>query len=148
MSNLRTFLRRYRAFTLVELLIVIVVLAVLAAIVIPKFADSSSRGKESSLKANLKIVRNAVELFKNDTGAYPAALSDLSASSAPASGKDSAAATKTITAGDFKGPYLSSVPNDPVSGSALTYSVASGTVGKVSASATGSDSAGTAFSTY
>lgn len=148
MSNLRSFLRRYRAFTLVELLIVIVVLAVLAAIVIPKFSDSSARGKESSLKTDLKLVRNAVELFKNDTGAYPAALSDLAATAAPASGKDSAAATKTITAADFKGPYLTSVPTDPVSGSALTYSVTAGTVGKVSASATGSDSAGTLFSTY
>ena len=148
MSNLRSFLRRYRAFTLVELLIVIVVLAVLAAIVIPKFADSSTRGKESSLKADLKLVRNAVELFKNDTGAYPAALADLTGASAPASGKDSAAATKTITSTDYKGPYLSAVPTDPVSGSALTYSVTAGTVGKVSASATGSDSAGTAFSTY
>ena len=78
MFKLRTFLKRSRAFTLVELLIVIVVLAVLAAIVIPKFNDSGIRGRESSLRANLKVVRNAVELFKTDTGSYPAQLSDLS----------------------------------------------------------------------
>lgn len=148
MSNLHRTLRRFKAFTLVELLIVIVILAVLAAIVIPKFADSSTRSKESSLKANLKQVRNAVELFKTDTSAYPAALADLAGTSAPTSGKDATGTTKAITASDFRGPYLSAVPSDPVSGSALTYSVASGTVGKVSASATGTDTAGIAYSTY
>ncbi len=148
MSNLRNKLRRSKAFTLVELLIVIVVLAVLAAIVIPKFGDSSTRGRESSLRANLKVVRNAVELFKNDTGAFPATLADIAATSAPANGKDSAAATKTITAGDWKGPYISEVPKDPVSNSALGYSVTSGTVGKVTSSATTSGSDGVAYSAY
>lgn len=146
MSRLHSYLRRYRAFTLVELLIVIVVLAVLAAIVIPKFGDSSTRGKESSLKADLKTVRNAIELFKADTGAYPAALADIAGTSAPTGGKDSAGGAKTITAGDYKGPYISSVPNDPVSGSALNYSVAAGTVGKVTSSATGNATDGTAYS--
>jgi general secretion pathway protein G len=51
-------------FTLVELLIVIVILAVLAAIAIPKFMDSGTRSKESSLKSNLKLVRTALELFQ------------------------------------------------------------------------------------
>ncbi len=148
MSKLHSTLRRYRAFTLVELLIVIVILAVLAAIVIPKFADASTRSKESSLKSDLKQIRNAVEIFKTDTGAYPAALTDLSATAAPASGKDSTGTTKTITATDWRGPYVSSVPNDPVSATAMTYSTASGTVGQVKPSATGSDSAGVLFSTY
>jgi len=148
MLKLRSFLKRSRAFTLVELLIVIVVLAVLAAIVIPKFNDSGTRGRESSLRANLKVVRNAVELFKTDTGAYPAALADLAATTAPANGKDNSGTQKAITAADYKGPYVAEVPNDTISGSAMTYSVASGTVGKVSSSATGNDTSGTAYSTY
>ena len=148
MFKLRTFLKRSRAFTLVELLIVIVVLAVLAAIVIPKFNDSGIRGRESSLRANLKVVRNAVELFKTDTGAYPAQLSDLAATTAPANGKDSSGTQKAITASDFKGPYVAEVPNDTISGSAMTYSVTSGSVGKVSSSASGADTAGTNYSTY
>ena len=72
-------------FTLVELLVVVVVLAVLAAIVLPKFMDSSTRSKESALKTDLKLMRNAVNLFFTDTGAYPATLADLAATSAPAS---------------------------------------------------------------
>ena len=148
MEKLRSTLKRSRAFTLVELLIVIVVLAVLAAIVIPKFADSGIRSKESSLRSDLSVVRNSIDMFKTDTGAFPSALADLSGAAAPASGKDSAGATKTITATDYKGPYLAAVPNDPVANAALTYSVTSGSVGKVSATATGNDSAGAAFSTY
>lgn len=148
MKRLRSLTQRCRAFTLVELLIVIVVLAVLAAIVIPKFGDSSARSRESSLRSNLKIVRNAVDLFKTDTGAYPAALADLAGASAPTSGKDKDGGSKPITAGDYKGPYVAESPKDTVSGADLTYSVAAGSVGKVSSSASGSDSANIAFSTY
>ena len=135
-------------FTLVELLIVIIVIAVLAAIAIPKFVNSSARSKEASLHADLKLVRNAVELFHNDTGGYPALLSDLSATTAPASGKDSTGAAYSIVATNWKGPYVATVPTDPVSTTALTYSITSPTVGQVNASATGSDSSGVAFSTY
>ena len=137
-----------KGFTLVELLIVIIIIAVLAAIAIPKFANSSTRGKESSLKANLKLYRNAVELFKNDTGAYPAALTDLTATTAPASGKDSAGSSTSITSTDWKGPYLNMQEVDSVSGTAFTYSTTSPTVGQVSPSATGNDSSGVAYSTY
>lgn len=127
--------RLRRGFTLVELLIVIIVIAVLAAIAIPKFANSSQRGKESALKADLKVLRNAVDLFKTDTGAYPGSIADLAATSAPANGKDSAGANKAINASDWRGPYLQSVPTDPISDAAYTYSTAAGTVGKVSSSA-------------
>ena len=135
-------------FTLVELLIVIIVIAVLAAIAIPKFVNSSERSKEASLHADLKLVRNAIQLFNNDTGYYPALLTDLAASAAPASGKDSTGTTQSITASNWKGPYLTTVPTDPVSTAALTYSVTSPTVGQVNSSATGNDSTGVAFSTY
>ena len=150
MEKLRSNLRRYRAFTLVELLIVIVVLAVLAAIVIPKFADSGSRSKDSSLKSDLQVVRSAVDLFKTDTGAYPAALTDLTAATAspPAAGKDATGATKAINASDYKGPYLPNVPADPTNSTTLAYSVAAGTVGKVTSANTGTDSSGIAYSTY
>jgi general secretion pathway protein G len=137
-----------RGFTLVELLIVIVILAVLAAIAIPKFMNSGVRSKESSLKSNLKLVRNSLELFHNDTGAWPATLSDLAVTTAPASGKDSTGATKTISSSDFKGPYIQSVPTDPVSNSAFTYSVTSPTVGTITSSASGNGLDGTAYSSW
>jgi general secretion pathway protein G len=127
--------RKSRAFSLVELLIVIIIIAVLAAVAIPRFANSTTRSKESALRANLKLFRNAVELFKADTGAYPAALADLVAASAPANGLDSSGASVAIVAADWKGPYLNSLENDPLSGAAFTYSTSSPTVGKVTSSA-------------
>lgn len=137
-----------KGFTLVELLIVIVIIAVLAAIALPRFMDSGQRSKESSLKANLVLVRNALELFKNDTGAWPSTLSDLTVTTAPASGKDNAGAAKTISASDYKGPYLRSIPNDPIANAAFTYSVTAPNVGAVSSSASGNGLDGTAFNTW
>lgn len=125
----------FRAFTLVELLIVIIIIAVLAAIAIPKFANSSGRSKEAALKADLRMYRNAIDLFKTDTGVYPASLDDLAATTAPANGKDTAGTTKAITAADWKGPYIQVVELDPISGAAFTYSVTSPTVGQVKSSA-------------
>lgn len=137
-----------RGFTLIELLVVVVVLAVLAAVVLPKFANSSQRSKESALKADLKMIRNAVQLYKNDTGAYPKLLSDLAGTSAAAQGLDAGGTAQAITAGDWRGPYVESLPNDPVSGSAFTYTTTSPGVGNVKSSATGNDSSGVAFSSY
>ncbi len=145
---IKKLLAKRGGFTLVELLIVIIIIAVLAAIAIPKFANQSQRSKESALRAELATLRNGIELFKNDTGAYPATPDDLAATTAPANGKDSAGNSKAITASDFKGPYISKVNVDPVSGAAFTYSTTSPTVGKLTSSASGNDSNGVAFSTY
>jgi general secretion pathway protein G len=141
-------IRKKRGFTLVELLIVIIIIAVLAAVAIPKFANSSQKSKESALRAELSLLRNAVELFKNDTGCYPASLSDLAATTAPATGKDKDGSDYTITASNYKGPYISRVNPDPVSGAAFTYSTTAGSVGNISSSATGNDSNGNPYSGY
>lgn len=137
---------RQRGFTLMELLIVIIVIAVLAAIALPRFINSGLRSKEASLKSDLKIYRNAVQLFLNDTGAYPATLAALSATTSPASGLDSAGSVKTITAADWKGPYIDSIMSDPVSSNSFTYAVTSPNVGKVTSSASGNATDGTAYS--
>jgi general secretion pathway protein G len=135
-----------KGFTLVELLIVIIIIAVLAAIAIPKFSNSSQRSKESSLRANLKLVRNAIDLFRADTGAFPANMAGLTTSTT--SGLNAAAATCTIAATDWRGPYLQAVPVDPVSGSAMTYGTAAADVGTVKSSATGNGLDGTPYSTW
>jgi general secretion pathway protein G len=69
MSNCR---RSASGFTLVELLIVVIILGVLAAVVIPQFANISGDAKESSLKSSLNTVRQAISLYRvqhNET--YP-----------------------------------------------------------------------------
>ncbi|MGI6294836.1 MAG: prepilin-type N-terminal cleavage/methylation domain-containing protein [Armatimonadota bacterium] len=131
-----------KGFTLVELLVVIVVLAVLAAIVLPKFMDSSARSKESALKSDLKLVRTAISLFQADIGKYPNSLADLAESDvSKVKGKDGAA----VSAGDWHGPYLESVVTDPISGQPFTYDK---NTGKVTSSASGSAMDGSLYNTW
>lgn len=56
------------AFTLVELLIVIIIIAIFAALAIPKFSSSTKQSKEASLRANLKLIREAGDRCETDTG--------------------------------------------------------------------------------
>ena len=53
------------AFTLVEVLIVVVIMAVLAATIIPQFSDSSKDAKISSVKFNLHTIRSQIEMYKS-----------------------------------------------------------------------------------
>lgn len=85
---------------------------------------------------------------KGFTLVEPAQLSGLAVTTAPANGLDSMAATKAILAADYKGPYVISVPTDPVSGEAFTYSTTAGTVGNVTSSAAGTATDGTNYSNW
>ena len=55
-------------FTLVEILIVVVILGILAAIVIPQFTDAASDARNSSVQSDLQTLRSAVELYKVQHG--------------------------------------------------------------------------------
>lgn len=140
--------RNRYGFTLVELLVVIVVLAVLAAIVLPKFMNSGTRSKESALKSDLKLLRSQVSMFQADTGSFPKTLADLAATSAPLKGLDSSGAEVSITSSDWHGPYIDSVPKDPITKADFTYGTTSPDVGKVTSSSTATSSEGTAYNTW
>lgn len=98
-----------RGFTLIELLIVIVVIAILALVVIPKVMGAGRKAKEATLKANLHQLRNALEQFQADTGLYPINTTDLVAlrSNPPPQGVTEGGVTQDIPAGTYQGPYLS-----------------------------------------
>jgi len=53
-----------RGFTLVEILIVVVILGILAAIVIPQFTQASTEAKANSLCSDLQTMRSQIELYK------------------------------------------------------------------------------------
>jgi len=55
---------RTRGFTLIEILIVVVILGILAAIVIPQFTDASQSAELSSVRSQLQTVRSQVELYR------------------------------------------------------------------------------------
>jgi prepilin-type N-terminal cleavage/methylation domain-containing protein len=57
-----------RAFTLIEILIVVVILGILAAIVIPQFTDASQEAMLSSVKSQLQTLRSQIELFRVKNG--------------------------------------------------------------------------------
>lgn len=131
---------RHRAvsgFTLIELLIVVIILAILAAIVIPQFTNSTVDAKEATLDANLSAMRSAIELYKaQHNGVYPgtavasggtcaspgvagtgAALSAQAFIDQLTAASDAAGHTCTIADATTNryGPYLrGKIPNEPI----------------------------------
>lgn len=63
--------RKASGFTLVELLIVVIILAILAAILVPQFSGSTDDAKLSSLDSNLAAVRSAIALYRQQHGELP-----------------------------------------------------------------------------
>ena len=91
---------RRGGFTLVEMLLVLVILAVLAAIVIPKFAGRSQQAKETAAKSQISSIELALDAFEVDTGAYPTSLTAL--------------IDQPNNVQNWKGPYLKKgIPLDP-----------------------------------
>jgi type II secretion system protein G len=60
-----------RAFTLIELLIVVAIIAILAAIAVPNFLEAQTRSKVSRVKADLRTMATAMEAYRVDNTAYP-----------------------------------------------------------------------------
>jgi prepilin-type N-terminal cleavage/methylation domain-containing protein len=71
--------KRQAGFTLVELLIVTIILAILAAIVVPQFAATTDDARDAAFDANLAGMRSAVELYRQQHGAYPGAVAAAAA---------------------------------------------------------------------
>ena len=63
---------RRSGFTLIEVLIVVVIMAVLAATIIPQFSASTDDAKDSSLRFNMHTLRSQIELYKIHHNTYPA----------------------------------------------------------------------------
>src|SRR5437762_4597425 len=70
-------MKKRRGFTLIEVLIVVVIMAVLAATIIPQFASSTDDAKTSSAKFNLHTLRSQIEMYKLQHGGLPPSLTNL-----------------------------------------------------------------------
>lgn len=64
-------IHRRRAFTLIEVLIVVIIMALLAATIIPQFSSSTSDAKKSSLDFNAHTMRSIIQMYRAQHNAYP-----------------------------------------------------------------------------
>ncbi len=116
-----------RGFTLVEILIVVVILGILAAIVIPQFTQASTEAKENSLRSDLQSMRSQIELYKCQHNDVPPTLANFNDQMVYCS--TIAGLTNTSKQRDTTyvyGPYLERVPENPFTGYA-TLVAAQGT---------------------
>ncbi len=103
-SSIRNQSRRTRseAFTLIELLLVIVIIGVLAAVVVPKFAGRTEQARVAAAKSQIANFETALDAFEVDNGYYPkgqGGLNDL--------------VVQPKDAPNWHGPYLKEIPIDP-----------------------------------
>src|SRR4051812_37318154 len=70
-------LKMRKGFTLIELLIVVVIIGILAAIAIPKFANTKSKAYVTAMKSDLRNLVTAEEAFFSDSSKYTGTVTDL-----------------------------------------------------------------------
>ncbi len=88
-----------RAFTLVEMLLVVTIIGILAALVIPKIVGRSEQARVTAAQADLASIKTTLDAFEVDNGYYPKSIQDL--------------VLAPNTAKNWHGPYLEKIPQDP-----------------------------------
>ena len=145
-----------RGFTLVEILIVVIILGILAAIVIPQFTNASNDARNSSVQSTLQTLRSQMELFKlqhADTPPTSTAITNWQIMLTTSTTVDTAV---TVGTGTNFGPYMQTPPVNPTNGQSAVGTAAATTVGWVYTNTAGSsqytiqavNTAGTGVLTY
>lgn len=94
---------RRKAFTLVELLLVVIIIGVLVAMSVPRLTGRSQEARRSVAKADIEVnIATALKMYELDNGKFPTTDEGLSALLKQPSDAD-----------NWKGPYLEKKPLDP-----------------------------------
>ncbi len=112
LGNMNNRIKNRKGFTLIELVVVILILAILAALIVPRIVGRTDDAKRSKAASDISTLRAQVQLYKTDVGNFPDALLDLR--TRPSEGADG-----------WRGPYLDKeLPTDPW-GNEYDYQVSS-----------------------
>lgn len=87
-------------FTLIEILVVLAIIAILLSMVTPKYFNTIERSKETTLKHDLIVMREAIDKYYSDRNVYPDTLDEL-----------------------VQLKYLRTIPDDPITETATTWVV-------------------------
>ena len=154
--------RKRGGFSLLELVIVVVILGIIAAIAIPRMSRGSEGAADSALKGNLAVLRNAIDLFIAEHDGVVPTLANLPDSLTKNSDKLGTTFKTTRDTTSYFGPYIRSIPalsvGDEKGSTAFTATPEAADAGWIYDASTGSikancaddevDAAGVKYNTY
>ncbi|MFH1074681.1 MAG: type II secretion system protein [Candidatus Firestonebacteria bacterium] len=138
-------LKSKKGFTLIELMIVVAIIGILAAVAIPRFAQMLDKSREGATKGNLSAIRSAVSIYYSEKeGVWPADLSTSFTSylyPIPPAKANQLGNVSTVT-------LAADVPTSASTGWAYVTTAGATYVGNVFCNSTATDTKGSSFTLY